>query len=573
MKLSGKGAAPGAAVGRIFVLNEKPPIPPENKIKTGEEQFHLDKYKSVKEEAIREILKHKSSMEKTDPVKARIFDAHKEIADDIIINEEIPVKILKEHCAGDWAIYIVYETVMNVLRNTGDSLIAERASDFDDVRTILLRLWYGEKNNSLSSVNEPCIIAAGDLKPSDTAGLDKSKVLAVLTETGGVTSHAAIIAKSYGIPAVFGINNLLKLVKHGQNAAVDADNGIVILDPPYNVITECKNKSEAFRMDREHAENFKLLDGRTSCGVRIDIGLNIAGVEEKELAASQYTDSVGVFRTEFIYMGKNTLPSEDEQFEIYRKLLECYNPRPVILRTLDIGGDKKLSSMPLPVEDNPFLGNRALRFCFSNPEIFKTQIRACLRASVYGSLWIMLPMVTSLEDIRKAKEFINSAKTELEKEKIPVNDFKTGIMIEIPSIALIADLAAKEVDFASIGSNDLCQYLCAADRMNIEVESYYQSYHPAMFRLLKNVIRAFEREGKPISFCGELGSDPRAVPVLIGLGMRKLSMGSSSVAVVKRRIAGITIENAKEIAAKVLEMNTAGGIEKYLEEVLAKARS
>lgn len=572
MKLKGKGASPGSAVGRIFIIDNNYPIPAENKIKAGDERFHLDKYNSVKEKAIKEILELKSSMEKTDPLKARIFDAHKEIADDIIINEEIPAKILKEHWSGDWAVFSVYEAVINVLRNSDDSLIAERASDFDDVRTILLRLWYGKNNDSLSEINEPCIIAVNELKPSDAACFDKSKILAVLTETGGITSHAAIIAKSCGIPAVFGIKDLLKKVLQGQSAAIDADDGTVILNPSYSVVTEYKNKSEAFRLDREHAEKFKLQEGRTSCGTKIDIGLNIASAEEKELEASRYTDSVGVFRTEFIYMEKNTLPSEDEQFEIYKKLLECYNPRPVILRTLDIGGDKKLSCMPLPSEDNPFLGNRALRFCFSNPDIFKTQIRACLRASVYGNLWIMLPMVASLEDIRKAKEFINSAKAELIKEGIPVNDFKTGIMIEIPSIAIIADLAAKEADFASIGSNDLCQYICAADRMNVEVENYYQSYHPAMFRLFKNVIEAFDNAGKSISFCGELGSDPAAIPVLIGLGLRKLSMSSSSVAAVKRRIAGITIEEAKKIAANVLEMNTAGEIEKYLEKVLTEAQ-
>ncbi|MCL2276324.1 MAG: phosphoenolpyruvate--protein phosphotransferase [Treponema sp.] len=572
MKLTGKGASPGSAVGRVFISNEKFPPPADIKIDPGEEQSNLEKYKSVKEKAIKEIYKLKTSMEKTDPAKAKIFDAHIEIADDIIINEEIPSKILKERRSGDFAIYSVYENVINILKNAGDSLIAERASDFDDVRTMLLRQWYENKNDDFSGMNEPCIIACDDLKPSDIAAFDKSKVLAILTQTGGSTSHAAIIAKSYGIPAVFGIKDLLNSVKQGQNAAVDADKGIVILDPPDNVLTDYKVKSEAFRLKKARAEGFKYKECRALCGERIDIGLNIAGVDEKDLEASEYTDSVGVFRTEFIYMGKNELPSEDEQFNVYRKLLECYNPRPVILRTLDIGGDKKLTSMPLPAEDNPFLGNRALRFCFSNPDIFRTQIRACLRASVYGNLWIMLPMIASLDDIREAKDFINKTKVELDNENVSYNEVKIGVMIEIPSIAVIADLAVKEVDFASIGSNDLCQYLCAADRMNVEVEKYYQSYHPAMFRLIKNVIEVFNTADKPVSFCGELGSDPAAIPVLIGLGLRKLSMGSSSVAAAKSVIAGITIEDAKAAAAAVLKMNTAGEIENYLVEVLAKAR-
>jgi phosphotransferase system enzyme I (PtsI) len=263
-------------------------------------------------------------------------------------------------------------------------------------------------------------------------------------------------------------------------------------------------------------------------------------------------------------MGRDTLPAEEEQFTVYRKVFECFGSRPVVLRTLDIGGDKKLSSMTFPKEENPFLGNRALRFCFSYPEIFKTQIRAALRASVHGNLWLMLPMAASLDDIRRAKEIIASVKDELKNEGKPFADAKTGIMVEVPSIALVADLAAEEVDFASIGSNDLCQYLCAADRMNSDVENYYQSYHPAMFRMIKQVTQSFVNAGKPISICGELASDPSAVPLLIGLGLRKLSVGSAAVASVKRTIASLTIEKCEDIAAKILELPTAAQVQEYL---------
>ena len=564
MILNGKGASPGAAIGRIFIFSEKKIIPEERCVPSGEEQFQLDRYIYVKNEAIQELGRLKSSMEKTDPAKALIFDAHKEIVEDIIINDEIPSKILNERWTGDRAIYFVYETVMSIIRKTDDPHIAESALDFDDVRSLLLRIWFSGGNETLSVPDEPCIIAAKEFKPSDTAGIDKTKVIAILTETGGITSHAAIIAKSFGIPAVFGIKGLLNSVRQGQTAAVNADEGTVILDPPENVINFYRKKCDSLRFDREHAENFKYADGRTSCGVKIDIGLNIGNVNDWELAEAACADSVGVFRTEFIYMMRDSLPSEDEQFDIYRKVLECFGERPVILRTLDIGGDKRIKSIDLPAEENPFLGNRALRFCFSNPGIFRTQIRACLRASVYGNLWIMFPMVASLDDIRKAKEFVSSACNELKKEGIPFNTFKTGIMIEIPSIALIADLAAKEVDFASIGSNDLCQYLCAADRMNSNVEGYYQSFHPALLILLKKIISDFNYAGKPISFCGELGGDPLAVPLLIGLGMRKLSMGYASVAAVKRAAASVSVKKAEEIAARALEMGTAGEIEEYL---------
>jgi len=563
MKLNGKGVAPGVAVGRVHVYRNNLIIPVESTVCAGEEQSHLDRYLFVKEEALQELDKLKSAMQKRDPEKAEIFTAHQEIVNDIVINEEIPARILNEQWAGDWAIYHVYETVIVVLQKALDPLIAERAADFDDVRSLLLRLWYGNKEPGLSDLQEPVILASNDLLPSDTANLDKNKVLAIITAKGGVTSHTAIIAKSYGIPAVMGIQGLLDVVKQGQLAAVNADEGTVILDPEETVAAEYEKKRDAFHRDRQEAETFLYREGCTSDGVRIEIGLNITE-NSGEPNAPAYVDFVGLFRTEFLFMGRDTLPSEEEQFTSYRNVLGSFGERPVILRTIDIGGDKPISSMNIPKEENPFLGNRALRFCFSHPEIFKVQIRACLRAAVYGNLHIMLPMVSSVDDILNAKKIIASAADELEEENIPFAMAKIGTMVEIPSLALVADHAAKEVDFASIGTNDLCQYLCAADRMNSTVESYYQSYHPAVFKLIKETVTAFENAGKPVSICGELASDPLAAPVLAGLGLRKLSMGEASVASVKRALARVSIKEAEEIAAKVLECATADEVKEYL---------
>jgi len=564
MILQGKGTAQGFAVGRIYVYNEKFNIPAESTVAVGKEQAQLDRYYSIKKEALNELDKFKNSMMNVDPLKAGIFDAHKEIVEDIIINEEIPARILNEHWAGDWAIYHVYETVIGVLKKTADSLIAERAADFDDVRAMLLRLWYGQKSSSLSDLKEPCVIAAREIKPSGAAGINSGKVLAIITEEGGVTSHAAIIAKSFGIPAVLGIEGLLNHVKQGQYVAVDAKEGSVIIDPEEEIIKSYRKKSGDLSRDKKDVEVFLKKEGKTACGEKIDIGLNIASSNDEELDAQSYTDSVGLFRTEFIFLGRDTLPSEEEQFNSYSKVLKKFGKRPVILRVLDIGGDKKISSIEQDKEDNSFLGNRGIRFCFSYPDIFTTQLRAAFRASIYGNLWIMLPMISSLDDIKKAKEIIAETKNKLIKENVKIGDVKIGIMIEVPGIALIAGLAAKEVDFASIGSNDLCQYVCAADRMNAKVEDYYQSYHPAVFKLIKESVSAFKKAEKPISICGEMGSDPLAVPVLIGCGLRKFSMGSASVAAVKKVIAGITIAQAEEIAEKVLEMPTASEIENFL---------
>jgi phosphotransferase system enzyme I (PtsI) len=564
MILQGKGTAQGFAVGHIYIYNEKFNIPAESTVPAGKEQAQLDRYYSIKKNALNELDKIKQSLENVDPLKAEIFDAHKEIVEDIIINEEIPARILNEHWAGDWAIYHVYETVIGVLKKTADPLIAERAADFDDVRAMLLRLWYGQKSSSLSDLKEPCIIAAHEIKPSGAAGINSGKVLAILTEEGGVTSHAAIIAKSFGIPAVLGIPKLLSYVKQGQYAAVDAEQGTVIIDPEEDVVKEYKKKSGDLSRDRKDTEVFLKKEGRTSCGVKIDIGLNISSANDDEISAQSYTDAVGLFRTEFLFLGCNTLPSEDEQFNSYRKVLKTFGKRPVILRVLDIGGDKQLSSIEQKQEYNSFLGNRGIRFCFSYPDIFITQLRAAFRASHYGNLWIMLPMAGSLDDIKKAKSIIEETKNKLKNEKVQIGDVKIGIMIEVPSIALIASLAAKEVDFASIGSNDLCQYLCAADRMNTAVEEYYQSYHPAVFRLIKEAVYAFNSAEKSISICGELGSDPLAIPALIGCGLRKFSMGAASVAAVKKAIAGVSVAQAQEISQKVLELSSADEIKSFL---------
>ena len=564
MILKGKSAAPGFVTGSIYIYNKNFIIPVESFISAEDSRLHHERYLSVKEQAWKELDRIRLSMEKVDPIRAGIFRAHQEIVDDITINEEIPARILNDLWAGDWAIYHVYETVLSILRQTADSLIAERVSDFDDVRAMLLKLWYGQKDKGLSSeinaLKDPVIIAAYDLKPSDTASLDRTKVLAILSETGGITSHTAIIAKSFGIPTVLGIEGLLEHVKQGQRAAINAGEGMVILDPEDHVTAEFLCKSTTFSRDKEEIESFRYKQCCTSCGEKIDIGVNISN--DDELDEIQYADMVGLFRTEFLFMKNNSLPTEEEQSLSYKKVLECFKEKPVVLRLLDIGADKQISYLDMRHEENPFLGNRGIRFCFNNLDIFRTQIRAALRASFYGNLWLMIPMVSSLDDIRRAKNIITEEKDELKNKGIGYGDFKTGIMIEVPSIALIADLAVKEVDFASIGSNDLCQYLCAADRMNNLVESYYQNYHPAVFRLIKEIVYAFNEAGKPVSLCGELGNDPLVAPVLIGLGLRKLSMGAASIAAVKRSIASVTL--TKQMADNVLQLQTAEEIEKFL---------
>lgn len=569
MRLKGNAVSDGLAIGSLFIYSPFSVTVIESICEESQTEENLCRLDEIKKQAAEELRAICQRLEAEDHDKAKIFVAHQDILEDESVNEEIIEGIRDEHWSPDWAIQKIYDKFIRMLKKAPDPLIRERAADLEDVRGRLLRIWYGVPESNLSSLTKPVVIAAHDLLPSDTATLDRGKVLAILTETGGPTSHSAIIARSYEIPAILGVPELLQHAREGQLAAVDALNGVIELDPTPEKIAEFKERRLEYLKLAVETKSYLGVEPLMADGVRIDVGLNIGSANEEEMKGEAFTDLIGLFRTEFLYMGRAELPSEEEQFVIYKTVLELYGSRPVTLRTLDIGGDKELSYLQLPKEENPFLGNRALRLCFSYPDIFKTQLRAALRASVYGNLWLMLPMVGSIDDIRRAKSVIEEVKSELRAEGIPYNEeFKTGIMIEVPSMALIADLAAKEVDFASIGTNDLCQYLTATDRMNPQVAPYYQTYHPALFRIIGYVVRTFNAAYKPICVCGEMGGDRLAAAVLVGFGMRKLSMGFASVAKIKKMLARLTISQAEELAANVVAMAEAGAVEAYLKEKL-----
>jgi phosphotransferase system enzyme I (PtsI) len=569
MTIKGNPVSPGIALGTVNIYTPFAAEASESFIAQEAVAGEKERYLKVLKQAEAEIQSIFAMVEKEDPEKAKIFRAHEDILNDPAIEEELIEGIETELWAGDWAIWKVYAKFIKMILKAKDPMIRERSADFEDVRRRLLRIWNGVPENNLSSLSSPVIIAANDLLPSDTVTLDRRNVLAIITETGGSTSHSAIIARSYEIPAVLGIPNLLSTIKHGCFAAVDAVTGEVFLDPDEQTRAQLSEKREQYLIDAAETKTFLGKEPLTTDGKRVDIGLNVGNANDEELAGEEFTDYVGLFRTEFLYMGRRELPSEDEQVQVYRKVLELYGKRPVTLRTLDIGGDKTLDCMNLPKEENPFLGMRALRLCFNFPDIFKTQLRAALRASVFGNLNLMLPMVGSIDDIRRAKHILEEVKTELDAEGIAYSkDYKLGIMIEIPAIALVADIAAREVDFASIGTNDLCQYLTAVDRMNPAVSDYYQSFHPAMFRLIGEVAKHFNEAGKPLSVCGEMGGDPLAALVLVGLGLRKLSMGLASVAPVKRMLSCLSIARAEEIACKVQNFSTAAEVKLFLKQAL-----
>ena len=569
MVLHGNAVSRGIALGKIYVYRAFEPNVQERNFPEEELPLQLAYYTTAKQRAAEELAAVVAKLEETDPDKAKIFEAHLEILEDEAVDESVRDLMEYDFYAADWAIFKGYTVYEKMLAKAKDPLISERAADVADVRNRLLRCLAGQPESNLSALAEPVIVAAHDLLPSDTATMDRENVLAILTETGGATSHSAIIARSYGIPAILGIGELLNTVENGTPVIADALGGEVHLDPGMELTLSYQEKREAFLREQRETAKYLTLDPLTADGAYIDIGLNIGSADPAELLELQNADYIGLLRTEFLYMNSDHLPTEEEQFEAYKRVLATAGSKPVTLRTLDIGGDKTLSYMPLPKEDNPFLGKRALRLCFDEPQLFRAQLRAALRASAYGTLWLMLPMVGCIEDIRRARAIISDVESELHAEGVAVGEYKVGIMIEIPAIAMAADIAAKYCDFASIGSNDLIQYSTAVDRMNPEVSSYYQSYHPAVFRLMRTAISAFREAGKPISICGELGGDSLAAPVLVGMGMRKLSMSATSVASIKRTLAHLTIAQMQEMAATVCNGDTAADNEAYLKNIVS----
>lgn len=501
-----------------------------------------------------------------DQEKIAIFAAHLEILIDETMDEETRDSIQSGVGAAE-SIRTVYDNYISMFESLEDALIRERAADMRDVSGRLLRCLAGVPEQNLSALPGPVIVAAEDLVPSDTASLDRENVLGIITAFGGVTSHSAIIARSYEIPALLGVGDAIRQLEEGREIILDAESGVFYTEFTEEDRARYEKKRETFM---ERVRKTKLYLDRepiTPDGQRILVEMNIASPEPQNLEKARYSDGVGLFRSEFLYLGRGTLPTEEEQFQIYRKALMTFGSRPVILRTLDIGGDKQLDCLNLPKEDNPFLGNRALRLCFTHPDVFRTQLRAALRASVHGNLWIMFPMVGSMDDIRKAKSFVKDVQDELQAEGIAFShDVKIGIMIEIPSIALLADIAAEEVDFASIGTNDLTQYCTAVDRGNPEIASYYQTFHPALFRLIGYVIREFSKRGKPVGVCGEMGGNPLSAAVLIGLGMNQLSMNASSMADIKELVCNLSTEKAREMAGIVCNLSTADEVQTYLKK-------
>jgi len=508
-----------------------------------------------------QLLQEKVSS--NDKNAADIFAAHIAILDDEDLLYDIQNAILQDCMYPEIAIEACFGQRIAQLRQVEDDMIVQRAVDMYDVKRRLLRNYLGKLERSLEHLEKDVIVVAQRLLPSDIATIDRSHIKGIVTEKNSVNAHVAVLARGYGIPMITGVANVMEEIPDGTELLLDGFEGEVILEPSTEDEEIISRKQEEFVQKKKAEELLLNSPCRLQDGKRIQIGLNIGSVNFE--FSEKMIDFIGLFRTEFLYMQGRELPSEQEQFEIYKRIIENAKGKTVTLRTVDIGGDKNVPCLKLPKENNPFLGKRGIRLCFAEPELFKTQICAALRASAFGRLQIMFPMVGSMEDIYRAKDFVGQVKEELDEAGIKYDkDIKIGVMIEVPSIGMIADMVAEEVDFASIGTNDLTQYMSATDRMDTDISDYYQSYSPAMIRMLGQIFEAFYQAGKTVSVCGEMAGSAAGAVLLTGLGAEKLSMSDSDVVEVKKALSKISLAEAKELAVQCMNVRTEEEVKKII---------
>lgn len=564
IKVTGIQASSGIAIAKAFILEK--PIMEINRRDITEIDEEIDRFQGAVEKAKAELTTIKERTEKElGADKAAIFSAHLLVLSDPEFIGTIKEKIKNERVNGESATEEVSSMFISMFESMDNEYIKERAADIRDVSNRVLAHLIGVQYTSIISIHEEVVIIAEDLTPSDTAQLDRNFVVGFATDIGGRTSHSVIMARSMEIPAVVGTKSITKMITADSIIILDGIEGIIIIDPDDNELKTYKKKKEEYEAQR--LEQTKLADEKTMTadGYHVELAANIGNLDDLNGALKSGAEGIGLYRTEFLYMGRKELPSEQEQFESYKTVLVKMKNKPVVIRTLDIGGDKELSYLNLPRELNPFLGLRAIRLCFDKQDIFRTQLRAILRASVYGKLKIMFPMIAMLEEFRQAKDILLEEKQKLVNEGIEVSDtIEIGMMVEIPATALMADQFAKEVDFFSIGTNDLIQYLMAVDRMNEKVSYLYQPYHPALLRLIHMVVGAAHKEGKWVGLCGEMAGDETALPLLLGLGIDEFSMSSTSILPARNKLQKISKQEAVSYLDIILNFDTAAQVIKFV---------
>lgn len=560
---NGIAASEGIAIGKVLLLEKQEPVIDRSRIDESMVDIEIRRFFDALELSKGQL---RDLQRLSNKVTREVLETHIMILEDPDFVDSVIQKIQSNRQDSVSAVFDTIEFFVGLLDNAGDAYMRERSVDMRDVSHRVMMNLEGKEIPSLLSLKEDVILVARDITPSDTAQMDKGKVLGFLTDTGGKTSHAAIVARTLGIPAILGMSNITKRLKNGDFICFDGEEGVLCLNPSQEVVEKYRQKKE--RLEREAAllSVYKDKPSVTLDGRSVEIAANI-GVPEDALSAKSYgAEGVGLFRTEFLYMDRKGLPGEEEQLEAYKTVLETMGPRPVIIRTLDIGGDKNLPYLNFPQEMNPFLGYRAIRVGLDQRDLFKTQLRALLRASVYGKLRIMYPMVCSVEEVVSANDLLEECRRELTREGHAFSrDLEVGVMIEVPSAAICADLIAPEVDFFSVGTNDLTQYTCAVDRMNEKVSSLYNPFNPAVLKLVQHVIDVAHAHGLWCGVCGETAGDKRLIPLYLGMGLDEFSMNPRTVPKARKLIAHLSYAQMQEMAEEVLRMRFSEEIRAYLE--------
>lgn len=568
MKIYGVGAADGIGIGAAKVVREQNVEVVKKSIPDSEAEVNnfmriLDITKAETEEMSQALEKNASAKE------AEILFGHIMLMSDPMLVDEIVNRIKGESVCAEYAIEEVCNQYAAVFASMDDELMQQRATDMLDIKTRLIKKILGIENTDLSKLPYGSILVAKDLTPSMTAGLNPENVLGIVTQFGGKTSHSAILARALEIPAVVGLSNLPEDISDDTDILLDGESGEVIILPTDAQKTEYEDKKKKYDANKELLKKYRELPSISKDGKKVEIAGNIGSPEDAKKVIENGGEGIGLFRTEFLFMDRDCMPTEEEQFESYKEVAVAMEGKPVIIRTLDIGGDKEIPYMGIVQDENPFLGYRAIRLCLDRKDdIYIPQLRALLRASAFGNIKIMLPLITSMDEIREAKALINDIKKELDEKNIAYNkNIEVGIMVETAAASLLADIFAKEVDFFSIGTNDLIQYTMSVDRGNVKIAGLYSPFSPAVLRSINRIITEGKKAGIMVGMCGEAAADPLLIPALLAWGMDEFSMSASSILKSRQIISGCDSKDLKAKVDKVLEMSTESEIKEYLKKL------
>lgn len=553
--LKGTGASPGYGIGRVFLLKNQKTERVLSDYKNSEAE--LERYRAAVGQFREKTLAQAKRMEKlTGKKEAEILRGHVLMLEDPYVSGEIE-KLIASLKSAECAVETVYDRFVSAFSAAGDEFTSQRAVDVSDVKEGLLRLLSGEAEADLSALPPGTVLVVRELTPSMTAEIQKENICGIVTQTGGMTSHSAILARALEIPAVLSVENVTELAENGKEVIVDGLKGEVLLDPDSDTLSLYRGKRKEFLNEQKELKKFIGKKTQTADGEFLELAANIGSIEETYNALEYGAQGIGLFRTELLYLERSSLPDEEEQFKLYRQAVLAMRGKPVIIRTLDIGGDKKMPALNLEREENPFLGWRAIRLCLGREELFRTQLKALLRASAYGELRIMLPFITCAEELREAKKILKELKEELNTQKTKFDaQIKLGVMIETPAAVLISDLLAQEADFFSIGTNDLTQYVMAADRGNARVSYLYSPYYPAVLRAIRKTAESAVKGGIPVGMCGEAAADPLLLPLLISFGLSELSVSPNLIPAVRRGISRWSRKEADSLCQRALSLST-----------------